>query len=69
MQPMEQYIAEVGQPPESAPRVNEGESLSRLIQLAIDDDAPIVVEDNGIEIGVITRPDILQTVIEGAETS
>ncbi|MCP4431779.1 MAG: betaine/proline/choline family ABC transporter ATP-binding protein [Gammaproteobacteria bacterium] len=69
MRPMEQYIAEVGQPPKSAPRVNEAESLSRLIQLAIDDEAPIVVEDNGSEIGVITRPDILQTVIEGAETS
>ncbi len=69
MRPIEQYIAEVGQPPENAPRVNEGESLSHLIQLAIDDEAPIVVEDDGTVVGVITRPDILQTVIEGAETS
>jgi len=69
MRPIEQYVAEIGQPSEHAPRVNESESLSRLIQLAIDDDAPIVVEDNGVEVGVITRPDILQTVIEGAETS
>ena len=69
MRPLEEYIAKVGQPSESAPRVNESESLSRLIQLAIDADAPIVVVDKGIEVGVITRPDILQTVIEGAETS
>jgi glycine betaine/proline transport system ATP-binding protein len=69
MQPMEKYVANVGQPPDSAPRVNEDESLNRLIQLAIDDDAPIVVCDAGAEVGVITRPDILQTVIEGAETS
>ena len=69
MRPIEQYIAETGIPPENAPRVMENESLSRLIQLAIDDDAPIVVEDEGKDVGVITRPDILQTVIEGAETS
>ncbi len=69
MQPLEKYVASVGQPSAKAPRVNENESLSRLIQLAIDDDAPIVVLDDGVEVGVITRPDILQTVIEGAETS
>ncbi len=69
MQPLEKYVARVGQPSDKAPRVNENESLSRLIQLAIDDDAPIVVLDDGVEVGVITRPDILQTVIEGAETS
>ena len=69
MQPMEKYTGEVGQPPDDAPRVNEDASLSELIQLAIDDDAPIVVRDGGTDVGVITRPDILQTVIEGAETS
>ena len=69
MQPLEKYVAKMGQPSDDAPRVNENESLSTLIQLAIDDDAPIVVLDDGVEVGVITRPDILQTVIEGAETS
>ncbi len=69
MQPLEKYVAQVGQPSADAPRVNENESLSTLIQLAIDDEAPIVVVDDGVEVGVITRPDILQTVIEGAETS
>ena len=57
------------EPDADAPRVNEDASLSELIQLAIDADAPIVVVDDGVEVGVITRPDILQTVIEGAETS
>ena len=69
MQPLEEYLAKVGHPADDAPRVNENESLSTLIQLAIDDDAPIVVLDGGTEVGVITRSDILQTVIEGAETS
>ena len=69
MQSMEKYVANVGAPPDDAPRVNEDASLSELIQLGIDSDAPIVVRDAGLEVGVITRPDILQTVIEGAETS
>ena len=69
MQPMEKYQAEVGTPPGDAPRVNEDASLSDLINLAIDSDSPIVVRDAGVDVGVITRPDILQTVIEGAETS
>ncbi len=69
MQPIDKYKARFGAPPDDAPRVKESASLSELIQLAIDSDAPIVVRDNDIDIGVITRPDILQTVIEGAETS
>jgi len=69
MQPIDKYRASMGAPPDDAPRVKENASLSELIQLAIDSDAPIVVRDNDIDIGVITRPDLLQTVIEGAETS
>ncbi|MCP4875608.1 MAG: betaine/proline/choline family ABC transporter ATP-binding protein [Gammaproteobacteria bacterium] len=69
MQAMEKYQAGHAPPPDDAPRVNEDASLSELIQLAIEDDAPIVVRDDGVDIGVVTRPDILQTVIEGAETS
>jgi glycine betaine/proline transport system ATP-binding protein len=53
----------------TSPRVNEGETLSNLIQMAIDDDSAIVVEDAGKDIGVITRADILRTVIEGTEMS
>ena len=67
--PLEKYLAKAERPSEAAPRVSENESLSTLIQLSIDDDTPIVVVDDGVEVGVITRPDILQTVIEGAETS
>lgn len=69
MQPMDRYVSTCGQPPESAPRVGGGESLNRLIQLSIAEDIPIVVEEDGAGIGVVTRSDILQTVIEGAETS
>ena len=53
----------------AAPRVNESESLSTLIQLAIDDDNPIIVEDGGTDVGIIRRQDLLRTVIEGTEVS
>lgn len=55
--------------PKDAQRVNESESLSTLIQMAIDDDNPIFVEDNGVDVGIIRRQDLLRTVIEGTEVS
>ena len=53
----------------SSLRINESESLSTIIHKAIDDEAPIVVEDDGKDVGVITRADVLRTVIEGTEVS
>ena len=64
MQPMEGL-----KPSKDAPRVDESESLSTLIQLAIDDDNPIIVQDAGSDVGVIRRQDLLRTVIEGTEVS
>ncbi|MEM7461475.1 MAG: betaine/proline/choline family ABC transporter ATP-binding protein [Pseudomonadota bacterium] len=55
--------------PKGAQRVNESESLSTLIQMAIDDDNPIFVEDDGVDVGIIRRQDLLRTVIEGTEVS
>lgn len=69
MQGLDEYTAQAGAIPDHAPLVNEDASLSELIQLAIDSDTPIVVQDNDQRVGVITRANILQTVIEGAETS
>jgi len=69
MQPLAAYTAQSGALPADVARVHESESLSALIELAIDQEAPIVVEENGREVGVITRQDILRTVIEGTEVS
>ncbi len=69
MRPVAEFEAEFGEVPADAARVDESESLSTLIHMAIDKDAPIVVEDDGAEVGVITRRDILHTVIEGTEVS
>lgn len=69
MRKMEDHVAEHGPPGADAPRVREDETLSTLIHMAIEADAPIVVQDEGKDVGVITRSDILQTVIEGTEVS
>ncbi|MGC3937275.1 quaternary amine ABC transporter ATP-binding protein [Roseobacter sp. EG26] len=69
MQKLEAFVQSSGPIATDAPRVNESETLSTLINLAIDHDSPILVEDQGQDIGVITRADILRTVVEGTEMS
>ena len=69
MQSGEAFEQANGRLPADVRRVSEGEALSTLINLAIDDDAPIVITDGGRDVGVVTRRDILRTVIEGAEVS
>ncbi|MBO6919565.1 MAG: betaine/proline/choline family ABC transporter ATP-binding protein [Rhizobiaceae bacterium] len=69
MEPIEKFTAQGGKVQKSNLRINESEALSTIIQKAIDDDAPIIVEDGGTDIGVITRADVLRTVIEGTEVS
>ena len=44
-------------------------TLSTLINLAIDTESAVLVQENGQDVGVITRKDLLRTVIEGTEVS
>jgi glycine betaine/proline transport system ATP-binding protein len=69
MQPVAEYLANRGELPENTSKVKENEPLSTLIHLAIDEETPIVVQDDGVDIGVVTRSGILKTVIEGTEVS
>ncbi|MBW4710426.1 glycine betaine/L-proline ABC transporter ATP-binding protein [Roseobacter sp. YSTF-M11] len=69
MQDIDAFTQSRGPLSADAPRVNESETLSTLINLAIDRDSPILVEDQGRDVGVITRADILRTVVEGTEMS
>jgi len=69
MQPLDDWLAGGRTLDATTPRCDENEALSVLIQLAIDDDAPIVIEDDGRDVGVVTRRDILRTVVEGGEVS
>ncbi len=69
MQPIPGYTAAHGPLPADCRRVPPGETLSNLITHAIDDAGPILVADAGQDLGVITRADLLRTVIEGTEVS
>ncbi|MCH2094067.1 MAG: glycine betaine/L-proline ABC transporter ATP-binding protein [Rhodobacteraceae bacterium] len=69
MQPIDRFVAAHGPLPSDAPRVSDSETLSTLINMAIDDDKPILVQVKGQDAGVITRADLLSTVIEGTEVS
>ena len=69
MQPLASYVATQGPLAADAPTVAGDETLSTLINLAIENDSAIRVEQAGQEVGVITRADILRTVIEGTEMS
>ncbi len=69
MQPIDASLIAYGPIAADARRVNASETLSTLINLAIDDENPIIVQDQGADVGVITRADLLRTVIEGTEVS
>ena len=69
MQPFDAYIKDHGPLWEDAPRVDPGVTLSTLINLAIDNTDAIIVSKDSKDIGVITRSDILRTVVEGTEMS
>lgn len=69
MQPIEAHIAAHGPVGADALRVNADETLSTLINMAIGNENPIVVQADGKDTGIITRADLLRTVIEGTEVS
>ncbi|CUH42629.1 quaternary amine ABC transporter ATP-binding protein [Ruegeria atlantica] len=69
MQPLDSYLATHGPLPADIDRVDHNETLSTLITRAIDDERPVLVSEGGEDRGVITRADLLRTVIEGTEMS
>lgn len=69
MRPLQDHISDHGPISADASRVSETETLSTLINLAINDENAILVERDGTDVGVITRADLLRTVIEGTEMS
>jgi glycine betaine/proline transport system ATP-binding protein len=69
MQPIEPYVKRTGPLGTDTPRVTPDETLSTLINLAIDHESAILVSQDNKDIGVITRTDILRTVVEGTEMS
>ena len=69
MQSIEAYVAAQGPLPSDLVRVPPKETLSALMNIASETDQPIIVSSDGRDIGLITRADLLRTVIEGTEIS
>ncbi|MCY4207332.1 MAG: betaine/proline/choline family ABC transporter ATP-binding protein [Roseovarius sp.] len=69
MRPVEEHVALHGPIRANSPRVDENETLSKLINMAIDSDTAILVQSQNVNVGVVTRKDLLRTVIEGTEVS
>ncbi len=70
MQPLAAFENKFGPLSQDLPTFAEDVNLSVLINSAISSDRPIVVtSESGARLGVITREDLLRTVIEGTETS
>jgi len=70
MCPLQQYLQANGPVPDEAPRMSESASMSELVKTAISQQSPIVVVDHaGAEVGVITRKELLQTVLDHTEMS
>ena len=70
MQSIAQFESANGKVSADAAIFQENASLSVLIEHAIKFDQPIVIaDDKGARLGIITRSDLLRTVVEGTETS
>lgn len=68
MQPLEAYERASGRLPVDAPCVREDFNLSELIRAAIASESPLAVTDSsGGRIGVVTRADLLKTIVEGSD--
>ncbi len=70
MQELGSFEAANGGLDKAAKEFAEDANLSVLMSHAIEDEKPMAVVDrNGSRVGVVTRADLLRTVIEGTETS
>ena len=70
MRPIADYEQQFGSLSENVATFKEDNNLSVLIRAAIKSNKPIrIIDNNNITVGVITRKDLLTTVIEGTETS
>jgi len=69
MHDIEEFERRHGALGDDSPQCREDDALSVLIKAAIGQDKPLVIVDrSGARLGVVTTADLLQTVIEGAET-
>ncbi len=63
MEPLESFSGDVN----GAPRADEGADLDQLIDLSVGTEAPVVITDKGVDVGVVTKPVLLRGIQGGKE--
>ena len=58
-------IASYGKPLDGAPRADHGSDLDQLIDLSVGADMPVVITENGADVGVVTKPVLLRGIQGG----
>jgi len=54
-------------PLDGAPRADHGADLDQLIDLAVNTDHPVVITENGADVGVVTKPRLLRGIQGGKD--
>ena len=63
MQPLESYSG----PLDGAPRADHGADLDQLIDLAVETEQPVVITEDGADVGVVTKPRLLRGIQGGKD--
>ncbi|MFP7675500.1 glycine betaine/L-proline ABC transporter ATP-binding protein [Marivita sp. S0852] len=63
MEPMESHSGSL----DGAPRADESADLDQLIDLAVGTDLPVVITQDGAEIGIVTKPRLLRGIQGGKD--
>jgi glycine betaine/proline transport system ATP-binding protein len=63
MEPMERFKGSL----DGAPRADEGADLDQLIDLAVETDMPVVITQDGADIGIVTKPRLLRGIQGGKD--
>jgi glycine betaine/proline transport system ATP-binding protein len=63
MQPLASYK----KPIDDAPRADHGADLDQLIDLSVGTDHPLVITENGADVGIVTKPTLLRGIQGGKD--
>ena len=63
MQPLESYQGSLG----GAPRADHGADLDQLIDLAVTTEQPVVITEDGADVGLVTKPRLLRGIQGGKD--
>lgn len=63
MQPLDRYSGSLN----GAPRADHGADLDQLIDLAVNTEQPVVITENGTDVGIVTKPRLLRGIQGGKD--